>query len=154
MVLRALIHEPSGGLVAAPTTPLPEKFGESGNWDYRYTWLRDATFTVCALLNAGYHGVAKRWREWILGAVAGTPLELRILYRVDGGRRVNEWTGDWLHGYRRSRPVRIGNAAADQRQIDVLGEVVGTLGVAASGGQLSPGAQPPLSRDECARALE
>jgi len=134
ITLRALIHEPSGGLVAAPTTSLPEKLGGSDNWDYRYTWLRDATFTISALLNAGYHEEAERWREWILRAVAGTPSELRILYRVDGGRHVNEWTVDWLDGYRWSRPVRIGNAAAAQRQIDVLGEVIDTLGVAAEAG--------------------
>ena len=120
--------------MAAPTTSLPEKPGGSSNWDYRYTWLRDATFTIGALLNAGYHKEAQQWRDWILRAIGGTPSELRILYRVDGSRHVNEWSADWLPGYRWARPVRVGNAAAAQRQIDVLGEVLDTLGLASRAG--------------------
>ncbi|HEX2944123.1 MAG TPA: glycoside hydrolase family 15 protein [Rhodopila sp.] len=129
LTLRALIYAPSGGLVAAPTTSLPETPGGKDNWDYRYCWLRDATFTISALLNAGYHQEAQEWRDWILRALAGTPSELRILYRVDGSRHVNEWNVEWLPGYRYARPVRVGNAAADQRQIDVMGEVLDTLGL-------------------------
>ena len=129
------MYRHSGGLVAAPTTSLPEKPGGGGsNWDYRYCWLRDATFTIDALLNAGYHREAQQWRDWILRVVAGTPSELRIMYRVDGARHVNEWEVDWLHSYRWARPVRVGNAAAAQRQGDVLGEVLDAFGLAASAG--------------------
>ncbi len=134
LTLRALTYEPTGGLLAAPTTSLPEKPGGTANWDYRYSWLRDSTFTISALLNAGYREEARQWRDWILRAVAGTPSELRILYRIDGGRHVNEWDVDWLPGYRWSRPVRVGNAAANQRQVDVLGEVLDTLALASRAG--------------------
>ena len=134
LVLRASTHWPTGGLVAAPTTSLPEQPGGSANWDYRYCWLRNSTFTISALLNAGYHQEAREWRDWVLRALAGTPSELRILYRVDGARHVNEWTVDWLRGYRWSKPVRIGNAAASQRQIDVLGEVLETMALADKAG--------------------
>ena len=140
LVLRTLINGPTGGLVAAPTTSLPEKPGGASNWDYRFCWLRDATFTIATLLNAGYHEEAQQWRAWILRAVAGTPSELRIMYRVDGGRHVNEWTVDWLPGYRWASPVRVGNAAAAQRQIDVLGEVLDAFGLATQAG-LDPSSQ-------------
>ena len=120
--------------MAAPTTSLPEKPGGTANWDYRYTWLRDATFTICTLVNAGYHEEAEQWRQWILRAVGGTPSELRILYRIDGSRHVDEWNVDWLSGYRWARPVRVGNAAAAQRQIDVLGEVIDALASASQAG--------------------
>jgi GH15 family glucan-1,4-alpha-glucosidase len=134
LTLRALTDAATGGLVAAPTTSLPEAPGGALNWDYRYCWLRDATFTIGALLNAGYHGEAQHWRDWMLRAVGGTPSELQIMYRVDGSRHVNEWSLDWLPGYRWARPVRIGNAAAAQRQIDVLGEVLDAFDMAARAG--------------------
>lgn len=140
LTLRALTHARTGGVLAAPTTSLPEKPGGKSNWDYRYSWLRDATFTVSALLNAGYHQEARQWRDWMLRAVAGTPSELRIMYRIDGSRHLNEWTVDWLPGYRWARPVRVGNAAAAQRQIDVLGEVLDTMALSIQAG-LEPSSQ-------------
>jgi GH15 family glucan-1,4-alpha-glucosidase len=124
ITLKALIHRPTGGLLAAPTTSLPEVIGGKMNWDYRYCWLRDATFAVGALLNAGYHEEAIAWRDWMLRAVAGQPDKLRVLYRVDGGRHVNEWQVKWLPGYEGSSPVTIGNDAADQEQTDVFGELI------------------------------
>ncbi len=124
ITLKALIHRPTGGLIAAPTTSLPEVIGGSANWDYRFCWLRDATFTVGALLNAGYHDEAVAWRDWMLRAIAGSPDRLRIMYRVDGGRHIPEWELPWLPGYEGSRPVRVGNAAAAQRQVDVHGELI------------------------------
>ena len=134
LTLRALIYAPSGGLIAAPTTSLPETPGGQDNWDYRFCWLRDTTFTISALLNAGYHQEAIAWRDWILRALGGTPSELRILYRIDGARHMTEWNVDWLPGYRYARPVRIGNAAAAQRQIDVLGEVLDTMSMSLRAG--------------------
>ena len=124
ITLKALINRPTGGMVAAPTTSLPEVPGGGSNWDYRFCWLRDATFTVAALLNAGYHDEARAWRDWILRAIAGSPESIQIMYRLDGGREMSEWTADWLDGYRWSPPVRVGNAAARQRQIDVFGELI------------------------------
>jgi GH15 family glucan-1,4-alpha-glucosidase len=121
-------------LVAAPTTSLPEAPGGEMNWDYRYCWLRDATLTVGALLNAGFHAEAKSWRDWLLRAIAGTPDRMRIMYRVDGARHLSEWTTDTLPGYRYSSPVRIGNAASVQHQIDVYGEVLDCLSLARKGG--------------------
>jgi GH15 family glucan-1,4-alpha-glucosidase len=139
MTLKALIYSPTGGIVAAATTSLPEHIGGSRNWDYRYCWLRDATFTLLALLDAGYVAEAKRWRDWLVRAVAGTPAKAQIMYGLAGERRLAEWEADWLPGYEGSRPVRIGNGAANQRQLDVYGEVADALhharvaGLAAAG---------------------
>jgi GH15 family glucan-1,4-alpha-glucosidase len=130
ITLKAMIHRPTGGLVAAPTTSLPEAPGGKKNWDYRYCWLRDSTFTLGALLNAGYHDEATRWRDWLLRAIAGSPSHMQVVYRVDGGRHLNEWPVTDLPGYRHARPVRIGNAAASQRQNDIWGEVLDTLHLA------------------------
>jgi GH15 family glucan-1,4-alpha-glucosidase len=134
ITLKALTHHRTGGLIAAPTTSLPEVPGGAANWDYRFCWLRDATFTLSALLNAGYHEEAHAWREWMLRAVAGSPERLKIMYRVDGGRQTQEWEAHWLPGHDGARPVRIGNAAAEQRQIDVFGELLDALHLAARAG--------------------
>jgi GH15 family glucan-1,4-alpha-glucosidase len=134
VTLKALIHQSSGGLIAAPTTSLPEAPGGTMNWDYRYCWLRDASFTLGALLNAGFHGEAQAWRDWLLRAIAGSPERVRIMYRVDGARHLVEWTVDSLPGYRYSQPVRIGNAASTQHQIDIFGEVLDCLDLARRGG--------------------
>ncbi|MGP8434255.1 glycoside hydrolase family 15 protein [Paraburkholderia fungorum] len=134
ITLKALIHRRSGGLVAAPTTSLPEAPGGEMNWDYRYCWLRDASFTLTALLNAGYHEEAAGWRNWLLRAIAGSPDNMRIMYRVDGARHLPEWTVDGLPGYRFAKPVRIGNAASTQHQLDVYGEVLDCLDLASRGG--------------------
>jgi GH15 family glucan-1,4-alpha-glucosidase len=134
ITLKALVHRPSGGLVAAPTTSLPEAPGGKMNWDYRYCWLRDATFTVGALLNSGFADEARAWRDWLLRAIAGEPTLMRIMYRVDGARHLSEWTVNALPGYRNAGPVRIGNAASTQHQTDVFGEVLNCLSVARKGG--------------------
>ena len=126
-VLKGLTYGPTGGIVAAPTTSLPEWSGGVRNWDYRYCWLRDATLTLLALLNGDYVDEAGAWREWLLRAVAGDPGDLQIMYGVAGERRIPEWTIDWLPGFENSRPVRVGNAAAEQLQIDVYGEVTDAL---------------------------
>ena len=127
VVLKALTFNPTGGIVAAPTTSLPEQIGGVRNWDYRYCWLRDATFTLFALMNAGFIDEARAWRSWLLRAVAGDPSNVQILYGVAGERRVPEFELDWLPGYAGSRPVRIGNAAHEQFQLDVYGELVDAL---------------------------
>jgi GH15 family glucan-1,4-alpha-glucosidase len=127
ITLKALTYSPTGGIVAAPTTSLPEQIGGVRNWDYRYCWLRDATFTLTALLNAGYHDEASAWREWLLRAVAGDPGSTQIMYGLAGERRLMESELSWLPGYEGSKPVRIGNAASGQFQLDVYGEVLGVM---------------------------
>ncbi|BCT74917.1 glucoamylase [Sinomonas cyclohexanicum] len=130
ITLKALTFEPTGALVAAATTSLPERPGGERNWDYRYCWLRDATLTLQPLVAAGYHDEAAAWREWLLRAVAGDPAELQIMYSLSGKRRLPEMTLDWLPGYEDSTPVRVGNAAAEQLQLDVWGEVLDGLALA------------------------
>jgi len=130
ITLKALTFAPTGGIVAAPTTSLPEQLGGVRNWDYRYCWLRDATFTLNALLLAGYREEAVAWREWLLRAVAGSPEDLHILYGVTGERRLEEIELGWLPGYGGAAPVRVGNAASKQFQLDVYGEVMDTLHLA------------------------
>ncbi|HVC51595.1 MAG TPA: glycoside hydrolase family 15 protein [Stellaceae bacterium] len=127
ITLKMLTYEPTGGIVAAPTTSLPEFIGGSRNWDYRYCWLRDATLALYALMTAGYRNEARAWREWLLRSAAGHPSELQIMYGIAGERRLTELKLDWLRGYEGSRPVRIGNAAHRQLQIDVYGELMDTL---------------------------
>jgi GH15 family glucan-1,4-alpha-glucosidase len=127
LTLKALTFWPTGGMVAAPTTSLPEQIGGIRNWDYRYCWLRDATLTLLALMNAGYEAEARDWREWLLRAVAGSPDQLQIMYGIAGERRLTEWEVPWLPGYEESRPVRVGNAAHGQLQLDVFGEVMDAL---------------------------
>src|SRR4029077_13987297 len=127
VVLKGLTYAPTGGLVAAATTSLPEKIGGERKWDYRYFWLRDATFSLLALLGAGYHEEATAWRDWLLRAVAGEPSKLQIMYGPAGERRLVETELDHLAGYEGSRPVRVGNAASAQFQLDVYGEVMDAL---------------------------
>ena len=127
IVLKALTYRPTGGIVAAPTTSLPERIGGGRNWDYRYCWLRDATFTLYALMNAGFIEEAAAWRDWLLRAVGGDPANAQILYGIGGQRRIPEYELDWLPGYAGSKPVRVGNAAAEQFHLDVYGEVMEAL---------------------------
>ena len=134
LTLRALTHHQTGGIVAAPTLGLPEKPGGSMNWDYRYCWLRDSTFTLAALLNSGFTAEARDWLHWLLRAVAGAPDKMKIMYRVDGGRRINETKLPHLPGWNDSQPVRLGNAAAGQRQLDVFGEVLDSARLAQRAG--------------------
>lgn len=134
ITLKAMIYRPTGGMIAAPTTSLPERSGRASNWDYRYCWIRDASFTLIALVDAGYSSEAAQWRNWMLRAVSGEPEKMRILYRVDGSRRLEEWVADWLPGYRWIPPTRIGNAAASQRQLDIFGELMDSIYIGAQNG--------------------
>jgi GH15 family glucan-1,4-alpha-glucosidase len=127
ITLKALTYWPTGGIVAAPTTSLPEHLGGVRNWDYRYCWLRDATLTLLALMDAGFNDEAQSWRDWLIRAVAGSPEQAQIMYGIAGERRLTEWEVPWLPGYQGSAPVRIGNAACSQRQLDVFGEVMDAL---------------------------
>src|SRR5918992_1312840 len=124
VVLKALTYAPTGGIVAAPTTSLPERIGGVRNWDYRFCWLRDATLTLLAFLDANFAGEAEAWRNWLLRTIAGDPADVQVVYNVMGERRLGEEQLDWLPGYEGSRPVRIGNAACSQTQHDVVGELM------------------------------
>jgi GH15 family glucan-1,4-alpha-glucosidase len=147
LTLKALAHWETGGIIAAGTTSLPEKLRGPRNWDYRFCWLRDATFTLYALIGAGFLGEAKAWNEWLLRAVAGSPDDLQVMYGVAGERRLVEYEIPWLPGYEGTAPVRIGNAAAGQVQLDVYGEVLDALYVARHAGLASEGTSWAL---ECA----
>ena len=138
LTLKALTFDATGGIVAALTTSLPEQLGGVRNWDYRFCWLRDATLTLSALMAAGHHDEARDWRHWLHRAIAGRPEELQIMYGIAGERRLVEWTADWLPGYEGASPVRIGNAASEQLQLDVYGEVMNAIHVARQHGLEEP----------------
>ncbi|MGC7404088.1 glycoside hydrolase family 15 protein [Pandoraea pneumonica] len=134
ITLKALTFVPTGGVVAAPTTSLPEQLGGERNWDYRYCWLRDATLTLQALMLGGYYNEANDWSDWLVRAVAGAPSQVQIMYGLSGERRLPEWEVDWLPGYEGAKPVRVGNGAVGQLQLDVYGEVMDALHQARLGG--------------------
>jgi GH15 family glucan-1,4-alpha-glucosidase len=134
LTLKALINRPTGGMVAAPSCSLPEVPGGAMNWDYRYCWLRDSAFALEALINAGFVDEARAWRDWILRAIAGTPENIQVMYRIDGDRELRESQIDWLSGYEWSRPVNIGNAASRQRQLDIYGELMDVFQLAEQAG--------------------
>ena len=145
ITLKALTYAPTGGIVASPTTSLPEQLGGTRNWDYRFCWLRDATLTLLALMNAGYFEEAQAWRDWLVRAVAGSPSQAQILYGIAGERRMTEWEVPWLPGYEGAAPVRIGNKAHVQLQLDVYGEVLDAFYQARKGG---------LARSDAAAAVQ
>jgi GH15 family glucan-1,4-alpha-glucosidase len=134
ITLGALVHRPTGAMVAAPTSSLPETPGGSRNWDYRFCWLRDSTFMLLALLRAGLHKDAEAWFNWLRKAIGSEPIDLRPFYRIDGARRAIEWEAEWLAGFNGAKPVRFGNGAAAQLQLDIYGEVIDTLHAAARQG--------------------
>jgi GH15 family glucan-1,4-alpha-glucosidase len=134
ITLKALSYRPTGGIVAAVTTSLPEQLGGPRNWDYRYCWLRDATFTLLAFMNAGYTEEAMDWQNWLVRSIAGSPQQIQTMYGVAGERRLDEWEIEWLCGYENSVPVRVGNAAALQLQLDIYGELADTMTQATKGG--------------------
>jgi GH15 family glucan-1,4-alpha-glucosidase len=153
ITLKALTYMPTGGIVAAATTSLPEHLGGQRNWDYRYCWLRDATLTLLALMKLGYYEEAGAWRNWLLRAVAGAPAQMQIMYGVAGERNLLEWEAGWLSGYENSQPVRIGNAASEQFQLDVYGEVADAMAQATKGG-LPPHPRAGALRDVLMPFLE
>jgi GH15 family glucan-1,4-alpha-glucosidase len=145
ITLKALTYRPTGGIVAAPTTSLPEQLGGERNWDYRYCWLRDATLTLLILMDCGYYNEAAEWQNWLLRAIAGSPDQVQIMYGLSGERQLTEWELGWLPGYEGAKPVRVGNAAADQLQLDIYGEIASALHHAREGN---------LPRNEPGMALE
>ncbi len=151
---KALTYQPTGGIVAAPTTSLPERPGGQRNWDYRYCWLRDATFTLLALVHAGYTDEARAWGAWLRRSVAGTPSQVQTLYGLGGERWLTEWEVPWLAGYCGARPVRIGNAASAQLQLDVYGELMDALYQEMHNGLVRPGASWDIQREMIAHLAE
>lgn len=154
VVLKGLSYLPTGGIVAAPTASLPEHLGGSRSWDYRYCWLRDSVFTLIALLQAGYRDEAEAFRDWVQRAIAGSPDQLQALYGIAGERRLQEWEAQWLPGYENSGPVRIGNGAVDQFQLDVYGELIGAFHYAREKGVAPPSDDDGSSASLLEKVLE